>query len=103
MAGWAQLEACRHELNAAINVLARHGRNAEANSDFKVGNETQLSLPSDAPVEAHQARRSILTKLSELQTLLAETVHFLQELARQVGVTASRSPGMKLRSQLTVL
>lgn len=95
MTGWAQLEAQTNELNAAIETLTRHARDFEATSDFEVKREAENApqplIPPEAPVEAHRARRPVMAKIAMLQTLLAEPADFLQELARQVGLSLSFS------------
>ena len=103
MAAWVHLDACRHELNAAINVLARHSRKVEATSESGCSKETQLLLPPDAPLEAHRARRAILMKTSDMQSLVAEPVYFLQELARQVSLAALKTRETSFKSGLMVL
>ena len=89
MTGWAQLEAHTAELNAAIETLTAHCRSMEVNSGFEVeaGNATQPLIPPEAPAEAHRARRPIMANIAKLKTLLAEPADFLQELARQVGLS----------------
>ena len=84
MSAWAQLEAHTAELNAAIETLARHCRNIEADD---ARNAPQSLIPPEAPAEVHRARRPILANIAKLQTLLAEPEDFLQELARQVGAS----------------
>ena len=90
MTGRAQLEAYTTELNAAIEIFSSHCRNIEGTSDFgvEVGYAPPPTLiPPTAPVEAHWARRAIMANTAKLQTLLAEPADFLQELARQVGLS----------------
>ena len=89
MTGWAQLEAYTAELNAAVETLTSHCQNAEAPAEGDAENTPQALVPPEAPVEAHRARRPILANIAKLQTLLAEPADFLQELARQVGLSFS--------------
>ena len=89
MTGWALLEARTEthttELITAIEVLTSHCRNKERTSDFEVeANNTPQPLISP---EALRARRPIMANIAKLQTLLVEPVDFLQELARQVGLS----------------
>ena len=94
MTGRARLEAHTTELNAAMKTLTRHCRNIEATSDVEVeaGNAPQPLVPPEAPVEVHRARRPIMANIAKLQTLLAEPADFLQELARQVGLSLLLRP-----------
>ena len=89
MTGWALLEARTEthttELNNAIEVLTSHCRDIERTSDFEV--ETKNGPQPLISPEAHRARRPILANIAKLQTLLVEPVDFLQELARQVGLS----------------
>ena len=91
MTGWAQLEAQMAELNASIETLTNHCRDIEITSDFEAeaGSAPQPLIPPEAPAEAHRARRPIMANIAKLQTLLAEPADFLQELARQVGLSLS--------------
>ena len=89
MTGWALLEARTEthttELNTAIEVLTSHCQNDERTSDFDV-EANNAPQPLISP-EAHRARRPIMANIAKLQTLLVEPVDFLQELARQVGLS----------------
>ena len=80
MTGWAQLEAHTVELNAAIETVTSYYRD-------EAGNVPQPLIPPDAPAEVHRARRPIMANIARLQTLLAGPTDFLQELARQVGLS----------------
>ena len=89
MTGWTLLEDRTEthttELNNAIEVLTSHCRNIERTSDFEA-EAKNAPQPLISP-EAHRARRPILANIAKLQTLLVEPVDFLQELARQVGLS----------------
>ena len=102
MTGWAELEAQTAELTAAVERLISHCRKIDVDidvdvdvvvaSDFEAvegGKAPQPLIPPEAPAEAHRARRPILAKIAKLHTLLAEPADFLQELARQVGLSFS--------------
>ena len=91
MTGWAELEAHTTELNAAIETLTTHCRSIEVNLSFEAEarNAPQPLIPPEAPAEAHRARRPVMANIAKLQTLLAEPADFLQELARQVGLSLS--------------
>ena len=109
MTGLAKLGAHTAELNAAIETFTSHCRNMEYASDLELdpGNASQPLIPPEAPAEAHRARRPIMANIAKLQTLLAEPADFLQELARQVGLSPSpatmlvdtdtRANGLRLR------
>lgn len=89
MTGWALLEARTEthptELDSAIEVPTSHYRNTEPTSDFEV-EANNAPQPLITP-EAHRARRPIMANVAKLQSLLVEPVDFLQELARQVGLS----------------
>ena len=89
MTGWSLLEARTEthttELNTAIEVLTSHCRNTERISDFEV-EANHAPQPLISP-EAHRLRRPIMANIAKLQTLLVEPVDFLQELAKQVGLS----------------
>ena len=82
MTGWAELEAHTAELNAAIETLISQSRNSD-----ETRNASQPLVPPESPAQVHRARRTIMANLAKLQTLFAEPADFLQELARQVGLS----------------
>ena len=87
----AQLEAYTSDLAAAVKRLIHYCRNVEVPANFAVGKPPQPLVPPEAPSEAHRERRSIITNLAKLQTLLGEPVDFLQQLARQVRLSIPES------------
>ncbi|KAI1504044.1 O-methyltransferase family protein [Biscogniauxia marginata] len=77
MASLSQLETYTTELATAARALADQCR------DAGLGSTPDLALSRDAPLEVHRARRNVLTAVAKVQTLLAEPVDFIQQLASQ--------------------
>ena len=99
MTSLAQLENYTNELSAAVKTLANHSRNVEDSSvDFAGGSPPKPLLRPDAPSEAHRARRSVLSVVAKLQTLLGEPADFLQQLSRQVLPISSHEPSCRADS-----
>lgn len=85
MTSLAQLESYTNELSAAVKSLANHARNVEDSTvDFAAASTPQPLVRPDAPSDAHRARRTVLSVIAKLQTLLGEPADFLQQLSRQV-------------------
>ena len=78
MSSFSQLETCTKDLTSAAKTLAEHCR------DTGVGSTPHLTVPNDAPDEAHRARRNVLATVACLQIILAEPAGFIQHLASQV-------------------
>lgn len=101
MSSLAQLEAYTSELAAAVQKLANCCRTLEGPLQFAVGNTPQPLDLSEAPSEAHQAQRLIVDNTYKLQTLLSEPADFLQQLTRQVRLSArsalipGHAPGLR--------
>ncbi|KAI1493818.1 O-methyltransferase family protein [Biscogniauxia mediterranea] len=72
-----QLENYTSELATAAKDLADLCR------DAGLGSTPALTLPRDAPLEVHRARRNVLAAVARVQTLLAEPADFIQQLASQ--------------------
>lgn len=85
MNGLAELEACTSEVALAVKRLADYCRNVEAPYDMTASSIPQPLVLPEAPNEAHGVRRSIVTNLARLQTMLGEPADFLQHLAYHVG------------------
>jgi hypothetical protein len=85
MASFNHLEGLTGEIAAAAEVLSTYCGNVNAYPDPVPPTVPQSVVPTDAPSEAHQARRSIIANAANLQTLLSEPADFIQRLAIQVG------------------
>ena len=72
------LESYTSDLITASKTLTNHCQ------DAGVGSMPHLTIPTDAPAEAHRSRREVLAILARLQTLLAEPADFIQHIASQV-------------------
>ena len=89
MDGLNNLDSYTQEIAAAANILGNYLRNSEgASSTTSI--IPHLSLPSDAPAEAHRARRNVLANLAKIHTLLTEPTDFLQQLSGQVSPSTLR-------------
>ena len=86
MAAWLQLEACKAELNAAMEILSNHCQNPEGVIESEAENTPQPLILPGAPVEVRRARRTIKTGITKLQILLDEPADCVQELSRQVSI-----------------
>ena len=92
MTSLSQLETYTNELATAAKTLAKHCRDASA------GSTPHLAVPTDAPFEIHRTRRNALAIITQLRTLLAEPIDFIQHLASQVRRLFRSGP----QSRLTV-
>lgn len=92
MASLAKLESCTSELAAAVEILAEYCQKIEAPVDIAAYDTPQPLVSPKAPSEAHRARRSIMSNIAKLQTLLGEPADFLHQLAGQVRLFLPRAP-----------
>ena len=104
MAAWLQLEACKAELNAAIEILSNHCQNPEGLLEGETEDTPQPLVLPQAPVEVHRARRTIKASITKLQILLDEPADCVQELSKQVSISffdftdSCRNPSSSLSS-----
>lgn len=95
MAGLAQVEyhssGVAHSVRALSAYIRDHAWAANVGDSGGDGLEKPL-LPTSISDDAHHARRSILSHVSQIQVLLEQPADFLQRLARQVSHDASRIP-----------
>ena len=81
----AQIESCANELARAAKSLAEY---CQATPGPRSDAEPSAGIPvvaPDGPSQAHRARRSIFANAANLQNLIAEPGHFVEQLASQVS------------------
>ena len=92
MAGLTQLKGYTAQLNTALTDLTAHcKKGANASNGDSEYTPCPLIHP-DSSVEAHHARRRVLTNIAQLQILLAEPADLLQELALKVSLVFLLGP-----------
>lgn len=89
--GLTQLERYTNNLAASVKVLSDQMRDAGLQSSpgaqtASIWSASHLAIPPDAPYEVHHARRSVLTNITKLQTLLMGPDDLIQNLASQVRI-----------------
>ena len=79
------LESHIQDVLTAARDLSNRCRELPAGSPVGSPSTPNASIvPSNAPLELHRLRRSILAKVARLHTLLYEPADFIQHLASQV-------------------
>ena len=86
MTGLIQFKGYTAQLNTALTDLTAHCKSNTNTSNGDGDSTPSPLLHSDSSVEAHEARRRVLSNIAQLQILLTEPAELLQELALKVSL-----------------